>query len=124
MAKTGLQIPGPGVCPTEEQIPTLLAHTRDDDPRVRRLALKHLCPCRLQRDREPVWERIFELAVDPDPGVRMDAIHAMTDGSPRDYAADVVTVLESMRNDPDVKVRRYVGRTLSSMRRTGRVNVN
>jgi hypothetical protein len=38
MAKTGLSIPGPGACPSEDQIPQLLALTYDDDPKVRRLA--------------------------------------------------------------------------------------
>ena len=124
MARTGLSIPGPGSCPTEDQIPMLLRLTHDSDPRVRRLALKHLCPCRLQREREPVWARVFELADDPDPGVRMDAIHAMTDGSPREYSHQVTVLIERLQNDPDTKVRRYIRRTLSQIRRTGRVNVN
>lgn len=124
IAKTGLGIPGPGTCPTESQIPELLAFTYDEDPKVRRLALKHLCPCRLQRQRDAVWSRVFELTADPDPGVRRDAVHAMTDGSPRDYAGLVQSHLESMRHDPDPQVRKYVSRTLSMIRRTGRVNVN
>ena len=124
IAKTGLSIPGAGTCPAEKQIPQLLEFTRDDDPKVRRLALKHLCPCRLQRQREAVWARVFELTSDPDPGVRRDVVHAMTDGSPREYADRVRSHLESMRHDPDPQVRRYVTRTLSAIRRTGRVNVN
>ena len=124
MAKTGLGSPGSGTCPPEAQIPALLSFTYDGDPLVRRLALKHLCPCRLQRKRDVVWARVFELADDPDTGVRMDAIHAMTDGSPREFAAEVYAVVERMQNDPDVKVRRYIRRTLSAMRRTGRINVN
>ena len=124
MAKTGLSAPWSGSCPPEAQIPTLLDLTYDDDPLVRRLALKHLCPCRLQRKRDVVWARVFELASDPDTGVRMDAIHAMTDGSPREFAAKVYAAVERMQNDPDVKVRRYIRRTLSKMRQTGRVNVN
>jgi hypothetical protein len=124
MAKTGLDIPGPGTCPAEDLIPRLLELTDDDDPLVRRLALKHLCPCRLQRQRDAVWTRVLELAGDHDPGVRRDAVHAMTDGSPREHAAVVRSRLEEMRNDPDPKVRKYVRKTLDTMRRTGRVNVN
>ena len=123
-AKTGLSIPGPGACPSEEQIPQLLAFTHDDDPKVRRLALKHLCPCRLQRQRDVVWERIFEMTSDEDPGVRRDVIHAMTDGSPRDFAPLVLTHLEPMIRDPDPQVRRYVRRTLEAIRRKGRININ
>ena len=124
MVKTGLGIPGPGSCPGDEQLPLLLEFTYDDDPKVRRLALKHLCPCRLQRQRGAVWSRVFELTRDPDPGVRRDAVHAMTDGSPREYAAVVESLLVSMRRDPDQRVRKYVTRTLDTIRRTGRVNVN
>lgn len=124
MTKTGLGIPGPGTCPTEDLLPALVELTKDDDPLVRRLALKHLCPCRLQRQRNDVWNRVFELTRDPDPGVRRDAVHAMTDGSPREFADLVRSHLDAMRNDPDPKVRKYVRRTLVAMRRTGRVNVN
>lgn len=124
MAKTGLGIPGPGSCPGEELIPQLLALTLDEDPRVRRLALKHLCPCLLQRQRDPVWARVFELTDDPNPGVRRDAVHAMTDGSPREYAARVQSQPEAMRRDPDRQVRKYVARTLDAIHRTGRINVN
>ena len=124
MAKTGLGMAGPGTCPSEQQVPQLLAFTHDEDPKVRRLALKHLCPCRLQRQRDQVWGRIFELTDDPDPGVRRDAVHTMTDGSPREYAARVQSHLEAMRRDPDPQVRRYVNRTLDAIRRTGGVNVN
>lgn len=124
MAKTGLGVPGPGACPTEEQIPQLLAFTHDDDPKVRRLALKHLCPCRLQRQRDAVWDRIFEMTTDDDAGVRRDVVHAMTDGSPRDLAPVVLTHLEPMIRDVDPQVRKYVRRTLNAIRRSGRINVN
>ncbi|HUP85744.1 MAG TPA: HEAT repeat domain-containing protein [Acidimicrobiales bacterium] len=123
-AKTGLTIPRPGACPSDLQLPQLLAYTRDDDPKVRRLALKHLCPCRLQRQREAVWERVFEMTCDPDPGVRRDAVHGMTDGSPREFAPLVLTHLEPMIRDPDPQVRKYVRRTLEAIRRSGRINVN
>lgn len=124
VTKIGFGIPGPGTCPTQSQIDELLDHTRDEDPKVRRLALKHLCPCRVRRDRPDVWDRVFEMADDSDAGVRMDVVHAMTDGSPRDLADRVRHQLEGMRRDPDRLVRRYVSRTLAAQRRTGRINVN
>ena len=123
-AKIGFGIPGPGSCPTGGHVDELISHTFDDDPKVRRLALKHLCPCRVQRERGDVWDRIFEMAEDSDRGVRMDVVHAMTDGSPRDMADRVRRRLEEMRRDDDRAVRRYVARTLATQRRTGRINVN
>lgn len=59
----------------------------------------------------------------PDPGVRLDVVHALGDGSPRDRATDIVGALEGLHNDPDPKVRKRVRYVLSSYRRTGRVNV-
>ena len=32
MEKTGLGMAGPGTCPSEQQIPQLLAFTHDEDP--------------------------------------------------------------------------------------------
>ena len=124
VAKIGLGIPGPGACPTPAQVDALLAYSHDTDPKVRRLVLKYLCPCRVQRDRQDVWQRILEMADDTDPGVRRDVVHALTDGSPRGMAARVQQVLDGMRNDGDRLVRRYVNRTLAAQRRTGRTNVN
>jgi hypothetical protein len=70
-----------------------------------------------------VWERVFVLADDADPGVRRDAIHALTDGSPRELAPRVYTVLDRARSDPDPNTRRYVRGLWAKQRRTGRVNV-
>lgn len=122
--KIGFTIPGPGTCPTRAQVDELIVHTYDADAKVRRLALKHLCPCRVRRQRQDVWDRVFEMAADPDAGVRMDVVHALTDGSPREMADRVRRQLQDMRLDRDPLVRRYVNRTLATQRRTGRINVN
>lgn len=119
----GVGLPHPGSCPTDGQLDELLELSYDDDERVRRLALKNMCPCHVRRKRMDVWERVFELAVDPDPGVRRDAIHALTDGSPRELTPRVYAVLEQSRMDPDRKTRRYVRGLWERQRRTGRVNV-
>src|SRR5687768_5910565 len=115
-AKTGLEIPGAGSCRTADDVAAALGFTEDEDPLVRRLALKHLCPCRVKRRDPRVWERILEMAHDPDPGVRMDVIHAMTDGSPRELWPQISGILESLRNDPDQKIRRHVRRTQIAQR--------
>ncbi|HZN16195.1 MAG TPA: HEAT repeat domain-containing protein [Acidimicrobiales bacterium] len=106
-----------------DQVAELLELTHDDDPLVRRVAAKNLCPCRMKRDVEPVWERLFEMTTDPDPGVRHDVVHALTDGSPRTYAAGVYEVIDRMRNDPDRKLRKYVRYLAERQRRLGKVNV-
>ena len=124
MQRTGLGIPGRTTCPSADEIPYLLELTHDADERVRRRPLKHLCPCRVRRRYDEVWDRIFEMAGDPRPGVRKDAVHALTDGSPKELVFRVLAQLEEMRRDPDDDVRRYVNRTINAYRRHGRVNVN
>lgn len=121
--RTGWGLPGTS-CPTGEEIDELLELTLDPDPKVRRLALKNLCPCHVRRSAAAVvWERILTLSADDDAGVRHDAIHALIDGSPAELAQDVYAVMDRAYHDPHPSLRRYVRRMRSLQRRTGRVNV-
>jgi hypothetical protein len=121
--RVGVALPEPGTRVTDDQLDELILLSRDDDPLVRRVALKNMCPCHVRRERTDVWDQIFALAEDPDPGVRQDAIHALTDGSPRELAPRVYAALECASTDPDRKLRRYVRNLRTRQRRTGRVNV-
>ena len=121
--RVGVALPQPGARVTDDQLDDLLVLSRDDDPLVRRLALKNMCPCHVRRERTDVWDQIFALADDPNPGVRQDAIHALTDGSPRELAPRVHAALERASTDPDRKIRRYVRNLRTRQRQTGRVNV-
>jgi hypothetical protein len=123
-AATGLAVPAPGACPTDETLRLALALSHDEDAMVRRLAVKNLCPCHVRKTHADVWDRIFELVADPDPGVRMSVIHAMTDGSPREAWPRVEQALDSLRNDPDPRIRKHVRRTQAAQRRKGTANVN
>jgi hypothetical protein len=107
-----------------DEIPALLARTRDDDPAVRREALRHLCPCHVKRNHEQVWNRAVAMAVDPDPKVRDTVLHILTDGSPRAREPEVVRVLEQMHHDPDQKLRRKARKILAHYRRTGEWNIS
>jgi hypothetical protein len=101
-----------------------LAMTYDRDPRVRRSAVTHLCPCHVKRNLEPVWERMVAMATDPDPGVRNWVLHVLTDGSPRSRQAQVVQAVERLRDDPDPKIRRKARKIEAEFRRTGNLNVS
>ncbi len=105
-------------------IDSFLAMTYDGDPRVRRAAVTHLCPCHVKRNHAPVWERMVAMATDPDPGVRNWVLHVLTDGSPRSRRAQVVQVLERLRDDPDPKIRRKARNIDAEFRRTGNLNVS
>ena len=70
-----------------------------------------------------IWTRLLELTVDRDPGVRMDVLHNLTDGSPPELAALVVAAVEAMLDDPADKVRGYAGYLRAKQLRRGTVNV-
>src|SRR6266571_4624638 len=44
-----------------------------------RTAVTNLRPCHVRRNVSPVWRRLLDMAADPDPGVRMDALHNLTE---------------------------------------------
>ena len=101
-----------------------LTMTHDPDPRVRRQAVTHLCPCHVKRNHEPVWERMVAMATDTAPGVRNWVLHVLTDGSPRSQQAEVVRVLHCLHDDPDLRLRRKARKILAAYRRTGKLNVS
>jgi HEAT repeats len=95
--------------------------SRSQQSRVRQLACRNLCTCHVRADDDRVWMRLLELAGDPDPRVRGDVIHAITDSTPASRVPAVIQALESRHNDPDEGVRRRVRKTLARYRRTGKV---
>jgi HEAT repeat protein len=121
--RTGYSIPvGDASCPTPEQIAALLALTNHRDPYTRRVAVKNLCPCHTAPT-DAVWERMLEMVTDPYPGVRIDVLHNLTDGSPPAYRERVLAAVAALRHDPHPKVRRYAAYLQERQQRLGRVNV-
>ena len=84
-------------------------------------ALLTLCPCHVRSDVTQIWDRMFEMQVDEDAGVRSIILHNLTDGSPRSRETEVVQALERLANDADPKLRRRARRALSAYRQTGRI---
>ena len=105
-------------------IGSYLEKTRDPNPRTRREAVTHLCPCHVKRNHELVWDRMVEMAGDPDPKVRSWVLHVLTDGSPKERQADITRVLIGLHDDPDPKIRRRARNILAHFRRTGELNIS
>ncbi|HEY1920791.1 MAG TPA: HEAT repeat domain-containing protein [Streptosporangiaceae bacterium] len=105
----------------KDDIDGLLELTWSEESRVRQLACRNLCTCHVRADDGRVWTRLLELLGDPDPEVRGDVIHAITDSTPAPRVPAVVLALESRHNDPDAGIRRRVRKTLAHYRRTGKV---
>ena len=101
--RVGVGLPVPGERRSREQVDGFLSLTYDDDPRVRQVAIRNLCPCHIQADVPAVWDRLLELAGDPDDGVRHDVLHTLVDGSPRRMRAEVVEALEVMAKDRSIR---------------------
>ena len=116
--KAGVALPGGVGRTAKDAIDGLLELSRSQESGARQLACRNLCTCHVRADDDRVWTRLLELVGDPDPRVRGDVIHAITDSTPAPRVPAVIQALESRHNDPDVGIRRRVRKTLAHYRRT------
>ena len=105
-----------------DDLDTLLELTRDADPKIRRRALRELCPCAVRADVPEVWDRVIEMRTDPDTTVRSHVLHSLCDGSPRSRLTEVLAAVGSLQGDPDIRLRRRARGILAAFRRTGKIN--
>lgn len=106
-----------------EDMDEIIALSRSESPLVRQKAAQQMCPCRVGKDFEEFWQRIFELAEDEESEVRYQILHNMCDGSPEGYEEKVAECLEIFNRDPDKDIRRKAHKVLASYLRTGKWNV-
>ncbi|KAL0484486.1 hypothetical protein AKO1_005137 [Acrasis kona] len=108
-------------CPT---IQDTIMLTKSDKANDRFEALKTMCPCKVLMDCDEIWERVFEMAQEEqDSRVRYQIVHTLCDGSPNHREDKVISTLEGMWNDTDLKIRKQVRRVLNTYRRTGKWNI-
>ncbi len=106
---------------TAEDRARLIAACDSEHDTDRQLALFHLCSCHVQANDDDVWAVLLRMLDDPSPKVRMQAVHAVTDSTPRPRIDAVVAALEARRNDADDKIRRRIRKTLAHYARTGKI---
>ena len=99
--KVGAGLPADDRRTAEDALDGLLEASRSEESRARQLACKNLCTCHVRADDDRVWTRLLELVEDPDPLVRGDVLHALTDSTPAPRVPAVIEALESRHNDPD-----------------------
>jgi hypothetical protein len=124
MERVGVGLPVPGERRTPEQVATFLELTYDDDPKVRQVALRNLCPCHIKGDVPEVWDRILELTADPDDGVKHDVLHTLIDGAPRRLHPVVVEALEVVVKDRSIRRgrRQFAQEAVRRYHRTGHLD--
>jgi len=120
-ARVGVGLPVEGTRTPPGALDRLLELSRGEDSRDRQLACRNLCTCHVRADHDRVWARLLEMVADPDPDVRGDVIHSLTDSTPAARVQAVVRALESRHNDPDDRIRRQVRKILARYRRTGKI---
>jgi HEAT repeats len=119
--RSGFRLPAEGSRLDKDQIEAALTLSQSASSLDRQLAVKNLCTCHVQADDPRVGQRLLELFGDPDPRVRGDVLHALTDSPPPGRVVPVVAALEKRYNDPDPRLRRRIRRTLTHHRRTGKL---
>jgi hypothetical protein len=124
VSRTGVGLPVPGERRDRAQTAAFLDLTYEDDPKVRQVAVRNLCPCHIQGDVPEVWDRLLEMADDPDDGVRHDVLHTLVDGSPRRIREDVVAALERLAKDRSIRRsrRQFAQEALRRYHRTGQLD--
>lgn len=101
----------------------LISFSYDVDPGVRVAALKQMCPCRVKDDIGSLYDRIFEMASDPDAMVRAQVLHTICDGTPPHLEERVRGALEVFNRDSDPSIRRTAHKVMAVLLRTSKWNV-
>jgi hypothetical protein len=106
-----------------EDIDTVLDYTKSEDNDIRLEACKQLCPCKVLRDIDVFWERVFEMAEDEDARIRQRVLHIICDGSPKHLEDKVYETLGKFNYDRDSDIRRTAHKVMVTYERTGKWNI-
>lgn len=111
------------ICRETDDIDIILGYTHSLDADVRLEAVKQLCPCKVQKDIEVFWDRVFELINDDDARIRKRILHIICDGSPERLEDRIYDALMEFNRDKDSDIRRTAHKVLATYERTGKWNI-
>ncbi len=111
------------ICRETDDIDVILGYTHSKDADVRLEAAKQLCPCKVQKDIEIFWERVFEMVGDEDARIRKRILHILCDGSPERLEDRVYEALGEFNRDKDSDIRRTAHKVMATYERTGKWNI-
>jgi hypothetical protein len=111
------------LCRNTDDIDVILEHTHSKDDDIRLEAVKQLCPCKVQKDIDVFWNRVFELASDEDVRIRKRVMHIMCDGSPERLEDKMYETLLEFNRDKDSELRRTAHKVMAVYERTGKWNI-
>ena len=111
------------ICRNTDDIDLILEYTHSEDNDVRLEAVKQLCPCKVQKDIEVFWERVFEMVADPDVRIRKRVLHIICDGSPERLEDKMYEAVYDYGRDADSDIRRTAHKVMATYERTGKWNI-
>ena len=91
-----------------DEIDRMLELANSTDPRKREEAAEALCPWRVRRRIEPVWDALYRLMEDSDVRVRRKAWHTLEDGGCPSNPAMNTLIDRALKREKDKQVRRFV----------------
>jgi hypothetical protein len=105
----------------DHHLRALLGETLATDPRRRVDAIRSLPASLAPADGDPLvaegWDRVLELAEDPEPIVRRTVLHALAADAPAQRAADVERALHRLSEDDDEALRKRARKVHAQFRR-------
>ena len=102
---------------------TLIALSKVKNKKVRVAAVKMMCPCRVKKNEDLLWDELEKLSKDEDKEVRYQVLHNFCDGSPDEMEHRVIKLLDGFNKDPDPEIRRRAHKVMGKYLHEGRWNV-
>ena len=107
--------------PARDHLRALLGETLAADPRRRVDAVRSLPASLTPGEGDPLvdqgWDRVLELATDPEPIVRRTVLHVLATDAPTQRADDVDRALHRLSEDDDESLRKRARKVHAQFRR-------